>query len=57
VITRMGDSQAYLNLTWMDTGSETILGQQTRICDQEIAAILDALKELSTALLAARCVR
>ncbi len=55
VVTRMGDTQAYLNLTWMDTASETILGQQTRVCAQEITAILDALQELSTALLAGRC--
>ena len=57
VVTRMGDTQAYLNLTWMDTASETILGQQTRVCAQEITAILDTLKELSGALLGARCTR
>lgn len=55
VVTRMGDTQAYLNLTWMDTGSETILGQQTKVCAQEITAILETLQELSTALLAGRC--
>ncbi|MFH1532042.1 MAG: hypothetical protein ABIK09_15055 [Pseudomonadota bacterium] len=57
VVTRMGDTQAYLNLTWMDTASETILGQQTKVCAQEITAILDALGELSSALLANRCPR
>ncbi len=57
MITRMGDTKAYLNLTWMDTASETILGQQTKVCTQEITAILDTLKELSGALLSGRCVR
>jgi len=57
VITRMGDTQAYINLTWMDTASETILGQQTRVCQPGVTAILETLEELSAALLAVRCTR
>jgi hypothetical protein len=54
-VTRMGEGQAYLNLTWMDIGSETILSQQTGITKPDIESILKSVGKLSLQLLQGRC--